>query len=170
MGIEVSWKCGTHIKTKANIAHAELERIRKKGKGDLLPRDVVVASKPKRAPLHKEFEWDDSAAAEKFRVQQARHLVMSIEIVTEEAPVVKSRAYEATVLVRTKEHPKPRNVYRTREDIMRDPATRSELLARFLRDALVFRRRYNLLSEAAHIIAAMDTVLDDAVNKDAVAV
>lgn len=59
-----------------NIA-AELEAIENEH-GQLRPEDVVnVASRPDH-PLHDCFEWDDSVAAEQYRIDQARTLIRSV--------------------------------------------------------------------------------------------
>ena len=65
------------------IVGEELERIRSRS-GKLLPHEVVKESKPKRAPLHKAFEWDDAIAGNKYRVFQARNLIRSVRVVREE--------------------------------------------------------------------------------------
>lgn len=39
--------------------------------GRLEPEHVVDAARPKNSVLHKHFEWDDAAAAEAYRKDQA---------------------------------------------------------------------------------------------------
>ena len=68
----------------AQVAGEELERIRKATGGVLSAEAVVKASKAKNAPLHPEFEWDDAAAAEKYRNDQARNIINHIRIKTAE--------------------------------------------------------------------------------------
>jgi len=43
--------------------------------GELTPEIVLEHSSNPKAALHKEFEWNDSAAARAFRVEQARNLI-----------------------------------------------------------------------------------------------
>lgn len=50
----------------------------KKERGSLTPPVIVDAARPKRSPLHRYFQWDDSKAAESWRIQQARLLVCSV--------------------------------------------------------------------------------------------
>lgn len=57
----------------------ELERIESLY-GSLTPENVLDASRPKNALLHNYFEWDDSVAAERHRIQQARVLLNNIEV------------------------------------------------------------------------------------------
>jgi tRNA A37 N6-isopentenylltransferase MiaA len=52
--------------------------------GVIDPHTLVDESRPEDAPLHPVFEWRDEIAAEKWRVEQARRVVRSVEIITEE--------------------------------------------------------------------------------------
>lgn len=54
---------------------AELKKIAAKHNGRLFPRDVVDAARSETSPLHNSFEWDDNAAAEQWRIEQARRLI-----------------------------------------------------------------------------------------------
>ena len=56
-----------------------LDRIRIKH-GHLKPEVVVSYAKPDESPLHRVFEWDDAAAAEEYRLIQARTLVRSVVV------------------------------------------------------------------------------------------
>ena len=52
----------------------ELKKIASANDGKLYPRAVVDAARPAGSPLHGSFEWDDSVAAESYRIEQARKL------------------------------------------------------------------------------------------------
>ena len=52
--------------------------------GVIDPHTVVDESRPEDAPLHPAFEWCDEIAAEKWRVEQARRVVRSVEIIAED--------------------------------------------------------------------------------------
>lgn len=86
------WKPGYKHKVKPEVAGAVFEELeRKEG---LTAKNLVDASRPEDAPLHREFEWDDDIAAEKWREQQARVLIAHLTIRVadaEDAPPV--RAY-----------------------------------------------------------------------------
>jgi len=49
-------------------------------RGYLTPRAVVEAARPETSRLHPFFEWNDEAAAEEYRLAQARHLVRSVQV------------------------------------------------------------------------------------------
>jgi hypothetical protein len=67
------------LKKREAIA-ARLEQIRLKNDGVLRPEDVVQDAKNPKSILHGEFEWDDSAAAVQFRLDQARALIRSVKV------------------------------------------------------------------------------------------
>ena len=48
--------------------------------GRLNPADVIEAAKDAGSPLHSWFEWDDTVAASKYRLDQARALIRSVKI------------------------------------------------------------------------------------------
>lgn len=57
-----------------------LEAIRLSKDGVLRPEDVVREARREDHPLHGEFEWDDSKAAESYRIDQARTLIRSVRV------------------------------------------------------------------------------------------
>lgn len=62
--------------------------------GRLSPYDVVDAARDPTHVLHNHFEWDDTVAAERFRLSQARRLIRSIELVViQETRVISAVAY-----------------------------------------------------------------------------
>jgi hypothetical protein len=64
---------------QAEEVEAELDQIADQ-RGYLTPRMVVEAARPQTSRLHQYFEWDDQAAAEEYRLAQARHLVRSVTV------------------------------------------------------------------------------------------
>lgn len=63
-------------------------------RGRLTPQEVVEAARPDGSALHGCFEWDDSKAAESYRIEQARELIRRVKIeVTIEERTVRTVAY-----------------------------------------------------------------------------
>ena len=63
----------------------ELEKILKgiqnKNGGILRPENVVETARPPKSSLHGFFTWDNSEAAEKWRLEEARTLIRTVTIV-----------------------------------------------------------------------------------------
>jgi hypothetical protein len=68
----------------AQIVGDELSRI-EAAHGVIDPHRVLDLSRPVDAPLHGCFEWDDDIAAEKWRLEQSRNLIRSVEVVQSNA-------------------------------------------------------------------------------------
>lgn len=58
------------------------ERLREleRDNGRLAPVDVVEAARDPASPLHSHFTWDDTEAAEKYRLMQARTLIRTVKL------------------------------------------------------------------------------------------
>lgn len=65
--------------------------------GLLTPTIVLDRARDPEHPLHRRFDWDDSEAAEKWRVHQAGQLIRSVKVNIERSPtdVVQVRAFVA---------------------------------------------------------------------------
>lgn len=48
--------------------------------GELPPKDVVDRARDRQSVLHSYFEWDDKVGGEKYRLQQARHLISQVRV------------------------------------------------------------------------------------------
>ncbi len=57
-----------------------LEDLASPDDGSILAQDVVDAARPEGSPLHSHFTWDDSIAADAYRVEQARRLIRSYKV------------------------------------------------------------------------------------------
>lgn len=106
----------------------ELERIRVKDGGELRTAAVVDAARPEAAPLHPAFEWDDEAAAEEWRLHQARNLVRSVVIINrneageeERAPAFVNIRVAAPDPQEGEEAAGPRNYYQATAEALKRP-------------------------------------------------
>lgn len=59
------WKEAAQIKADAQKAGEMLENLEKTV--GITPKNLVEANRDESAPLHNEFEWNDTKAAEKYR-------------------------------------------------------------------------------------------------------
>lgn len=51
------------------------------------PKELVDAARPRSSPIHKYFTWDDSIAAENYRLQEARKLVSCLIVEIDDRPM-----------------------------------------------------------------------------------
>lgn len=96
--MQYKWKRTPKGKVDAQVAGEHIEEIKEK-RGGITPQLLVIEAKKKRSPLHNCFEWDDSAAAEQYRIVQAReilrYLVVVIELETENEEEIYVRGFVA---------------------------------------------------------------------------
>ena len=142
-------KSGARLPVKAQVAGEECEKL--ESKGMLTPSNLVEVSRPKDAPLHKCFEWDDTVAAEKWRLTQAAYIIRSVEVTVEKS-TEPTRAFVVTVSDDSRE-------YKSVGYVMRRADGREALLESAKRDLLAFRRKYQTLYELASIFDAIDGVI-----------
>jgi len=69
------------VKGDPQVIGEELERLR--ATSDLTAETVVKAARNAKSPLHGEFVWDDTKAAHRYRLVQARTLVRSVKVIKE---------------------------------------------------------------------------------------
>jgi hypothetical protein len=75
-----AWKIPSFAKNiDIDLAMEEMERIESLY-GSLTPQNILDASRPKNALFHTLFQWDDTLAAEHYRLQQARTILNNIEV------------------------------------------------------------------------------------------
>lgn len=79
----------------------ELEALCKLDKSGLLRPDAVVrAARNPKSALHEYFEWDDSIAAEKWRLEQARQLIrIVVDVIVPNEPPTRIYVSEAAARV-----------------------------------------------------------------------
>lgn len=73
------WKDGSRITADAQAVGQEIAEIGK----EITARDVVNKARVKATALHECFEWDDTAAADEYRLTQAREVMRSLVFVQE---------------------------------------------------------------------------------------
>lgn len=142
------WGNGAYAHVKPEVAGVVFEEL-EKGKGLTAP-NLVDASRPEDAPLHKEFEWDDAIAAEKYRENRAMNLINHLHIRMEEvedAPT--TRAY---VCLQTDNSRK----YESVPMILKNPQKTTALFDMAMRELESFQRKYNNLTEFARVFEEID--------------
>jgi hypothetical protein len=153
------------IKPKAT---ALIQSLAERNGGTLTPEIVLENARKKASPLHSFFCWDDTKAANEYRLAQAAHLIRRVRVTytTPDNVTVRIRAYCNVV------EPKPegeeidpdepltpgreRGIYVSVQDAMHVSDYREQILAQCRRDVETFRRKYTAIQEVEKIIAEME--------------
>lgn len=138
--------------TNKTLVANELEIVRNRHRGILRPRQVLAYARDKKTALHKVFEWDNSKAAEEYRLEQARRLIRcTVTVINDDkAPI---HAYVSLMPDR-----RGGDSYRSLVEVMTDVGLREQLLAQALCEAESWRKRYERLAELSPIMRAIDKV------------
>lgn len=105
---------------------------------------LVDASRPKASPTHHLFNWDDTRAAELYRLDQAHKIIASIRVIFEDAPDEPLRAFPV-VVTRGKQgyYPMPK--------VLSDEHLTRALLDQAKADLVAWSNRYARLKHVAEL-------------------
>lgn len=145
------WRSGSRVNLDAQKVGETIERLQKKQNTPLEPETIVEAARDEASPLHGGFEWDDAAAAEAFRLDQARELVRSLTVDISRSNL-ESRTVRAFVNVETDAS----RGYVSTATAMSSEDLRKQVLARAFSELESWRARHAELTELARIFAAID--------------
>ena len=127
-----------------------LQRLAEKNGGLLRPDDIIEAARPASSPLHNKFTWDDTVAAHKWRLEQARALLrVTVHYLTNDTEAV--RVFVSLTPDRDGEN----GGYRRLVSVMSDKELRQQLLDDAMDEMQRFREKYKELKELAEVFAAM---------------
>ena len=148
------FKSGFRCSVPAPVVGERIATIEAANGGHLTASHLVDDARPEDAPLHPCFEWDDSEAAERYREDQARHLIRSVYVVPD------GRAESAPVLhhVHVK-LPDVGNCYVTTARAVSDDELREQVEADALKAFHALRERYRHIQSLAPIFAAIDRLV-----------
>lgn len=118
-----------------NKVGAELETIE-----ELTNYSVVDKARDKNTELHKCFEWDNSIAGEKYRLQQANHLLSSLSITVEENN--EEKCVRKYVNVKTTED---KRVFKDIVKVVENNEEYIQLLDKAEREFIGYKQRYEEL-------------------------
>jgi hypothetical protein len=150
-----AWVKGSKVKgLTPEVAGKEIDRLLAKYHNNLPAKKVVDEARPSSSPIHKAFNWNDHAAAEAHRLEQARHLLRSVTVIILPS---KNRPFEVrvTTALRDKKNP-TQSLYGSTAYILSDPEKRAMAIELAYSELLAVRRKYAHLQELRTIFEAID--------------
>ena len=126
--------------SKATAIARELEALRKKHGGALAAEVVVEFAKNKKTALHSRFCWDDTDAAHRYRLWQARDIIASVRFTPSDTKDLNVRAYVSLTPDR-----RGGTGYRAVVDVMSNSEQQQQMMADALADLTAIRRKYKAL-------------------------
>lgn len=151
-----AWKGGEKAKRgiKPEVAGSELKKLCG-NKGGVSTAQVVEAARPKSAPLHSWFTWDNTRAADLYRQEEAGMLMRFCVEVQE----VNGEECETPVVCYVPSGDSNEMMHVQTSDVMSDTAQREYIIQAALDGLRSWRLRYGMLKELASVVTAIDGVV-----------
>jgi hypothetical protein len=147
------FKPGSHLAGNAQAVGESLSRL--EAAGELTPRTVLADARDEASPLHLFFEWSDAKAAEKYRLEQAGHLIRSVTVVMEPSEAQEPVTVRAFVPV--SEGQEQRHYVGTAR-ALGDADLRKQVLGQAYAELGAIARKYRELKELSQVVEAIDHV------------
>jgi len=137
---------------KANDVGKYFETLHKEY-GVISPEIIVEKARDKDNILHDYFEWDDTKAAQKYRLEQAKEIIRCLVIQNDGGEKIR-----AVVSVSISYNEK--RSYQPLKLVLNNDYSKTMLLEQARRDAQIFIAKYRTLTELSGVIFEMEKVLN----------
>ena len=141
--MEVKWRIEGIYKADAQKVADEI------GDNRISPQELLEKARDVNSELHKCFEWNDSIAAEKYRLQQARGVLVNLVYKTEKKDAEPIRYLQITT---------QKNVYQPTKMFLVQEDEYQNLLKRAKSELESFKKRYHTLSELQEVFEAIEHI------------
>ena len=119
------------------------------GDGKVTPQEVLEKARDENSELHKCFEWNDSVAAEKYRLQQARSIIINLVYEPKRKQEEPVRCFQIT---------NEKSTYQPTKQFLVQENEYQSLLARAKAELESFKRRYANLTELESVFEAIENI------------
>lgn len=141
--MEVKWKIDGIYKADAQKVAEEI------GDNRISPQELLEKARDANSELHKCFEWNDSIAAEKYRLQQARGVLVNLVYKTDKKDAEPIRYFQITT---------EKSIYQPTVSFLKQEDEYQALLKRAKCELESFKKRYHTLSELQEVFEAIELI------------
>ena len=146
----IKWSLKGIYKADPTKCYEEIQGIGE----EVTPRQVLDRARNKRTELHKCFDWDDSVAAEKYRLEQARDVLRKLIVVKREVDNDEREPIQFRVMMKNENT--QNSTYKQTIFMVKDENEYQKLLEQARRELHVFKQKYSCLSELANILPLIE--------------
>lgn len=145
---------GVNYSVPADVVGRHFEKIEQEN-GVINRRLVLESAKPKDSPIHDLFEWDDTIAAESYRLSQARLLISNLNLVIEkeEAEPLEIRAYVNISEVKEGSFINIESAFKSEE-------SKELVMKRALQELKAFENKYRNLKIFSNLFIEIDALME----------
>lgn len=151
------WKRNPKNAPDAQDAGEYIEAIKKR-RGGITPQLLVIEANKKRSPLHDCFEWDDSKAAEEYRVVQAREILRFLVIMVEPETEVEEVRYVRAFVAPPEIEQDDGASYVTIEQVRSNEDLHEAYLRQLKCELDAIKNKIKAYKEFAKVVQAIETV------------
>ena len=157
MVYEYSWS-GLQYAVPAEKVAIHLQKLEEE-KGSVTREDFLESARSEDSEIHKLFEWDDTVAAEKYRLRQATDIIHSIKITVmeDEKQPVSMKAF--VIPGYTEKQFGKKGGYVNIRRATEDADTKDMILHDARKNARWFMDKYRSIEELAEVITAIEGFL-----------
>lgn len=147
---QYSWRYGHGV--PAQVAGETIEKIEARD-GEVTAKAFLEESRPEESPTHNCFEWDDTEAAERWRLWQANQTIrdLCVTIISDDKD---SAPIKIPVFINTERTKVSTARFMSIDSALEDREKRSVILQNALDELKAFERKYEKLSELSEVFAA----------------
>lgn len=141
--LQVEWRVKGIFKADAQKVYEEI------GDNQIPLQEMVDRARDENSELHKCFEWNDSIAAEKYRLQQARTILAMLRFKPKKEGEQSVRVFSLTT---------EKSTYQPTKQFLVQADEYQDLLKRALAELEAFKRKYSTLSELEEVFKAIEAL------------
>jgi hypothetical protein len=130
-------------------------QLREGGDGLLTPKRVLDYARDPACKIHHLFTWSDSEAGEKWRLEEARRLIVSVRVLVADQPVTEQSTRRFVSLSTDRVSG---NGYRTIEAVLANPTHRKTYIDDAMNELDAVRKRYGHVLELVELWKTLDAV------------
>lgn len=145
------------VRYKVDVFKGDPEKVKREidaivnRDGSATPERIVEAARNEQSELHKCFTWDDHEAAEKYRLVEARKLIISLVIEDEKKPeAMPVRCYVTT---------ERKAGYKKIETAVNNLTEYERLLGQALAELEAFEKKYKSLTELHRVFEEIEALV-----------
>lgn len=133
--------------------------------GSVTKQNFLDFARPEGAITHPLFEWDDTIAAEKYRLRQSGKCLSALKVkfVMSEEPNKEPVVVRAYMNVNSDQ---AKGVYKNVVEALSVPVYKESVLTRAKREMITFCEKYKLVEELSEVIDALEECISR-LDKDA---
>lgn len=150
--MKIKWKNPSYYKNvSAEKVYTEITELGSKNKDETVTLQAIVdKARDEKSELHKCFEWNDTIAAEKYRQQQARVIMINL-VKVQEFDDNKERVIRTHVNIQRGTHE-----YKPIEYVVKHKDEYTMLLERAKKELIAFKNKYSQLSELTELMKILE--------------